>query len=270
MLVKASTANSPIFMHTDVSKVARSTLRRIDSNEGLLPGLHKFLRESFPEQELWFPAFNYDFAKTLVFDPTNDPIQVGALNESLRNSGEYVRSFVPIFSILRPTASASTRFRPKVNPFDLQGEFAELRDRNGAIAFFGASIESLTFIHFVEKLAEIPYRFEKCFSGQMLLDNEITQMSLVYLVRPLSLRLEYNWQKISKLLSDAQINYKDSRFGEYEIYNANALTEFMLTRFAEDIFWTLTEDSKIQAQIKLEALGREFRIEDFEPDTSNA
>ena len=84
------------------------------------------------------------------------------------------------------------------------------------------------------------------------------------------MRLEYNWPKIYQLLSDAQIAFNDPHFGDYEIYNANALTEFMLTKYAEDIFWTLTEDSKIEAQMKLEALGRGFRREDFEPDTSDA
>ena len=145
-------ANSPILIHTDVSKVNRSTLRRIDCDEDLLLGLHKHLQDSFPEQELWFPAFNYDFAKTLVFDQKNDPIQVGALNESLRRSEEYARSFVPIFSILRPITAVRPLFRTKINPFDPQGEFAEIRNRNGAITFFGATIESLTFIHYVENL----------------------------------------------------------------------------------------------------------------------
>jgi aminoglycoside 3-N-acetyltransferase len=268
--VNALSATSPIFIHTDVSKIHRSTLRRIDTKQGLLPGLHKFLKESFSEQELWFPAFNYDFAKTLVFDPINDPIQVGALNESLRNTGEYARSLIPIFSILRPTPEEGIRVRPKVNPFDLQGEFAELRNRNGAITFFGASLESLTFIHYIEKLAGIPYRYEKLFKGNLLLDNQITQISLVYLVRPLSMHLEYNWGKISELLSDAKISFKNHGFGDYEIYNANDLTEFMLTKYAEDIFWTLTDGSKIESQKKLEELGREFRIEDFERDTADA
>jgi aminoglycoside 3-N-acetyltransferase len=268
--VNALPATSPVFIHTDVSKIHRSTLKRINSKEGLLPGLHKFLKESFPEQELWFPAFNYDFAKTLVFDSANDPIQVGALNESLRNSGEYVRSLVPIFSILRPATSAGIKFRPKVNPFDLEGEFAELRNRNGSITFFGASIESLTFIHFIEKLAGIPYRYEKCFRGQMKLGNQIKQISLDYSVRPLGLHLEYNWRKISELLSNAKISFKNHGFGDYEIYNANNLTEFMITKYAEDIFWTLTDDSKIESQKKLDELGRGFRIEDFEPGAPDA
>ena len=102
------------------------------------------------------------------------------------------------------------------------------------------------------------------------MDNQVTQISLVYLVRPLSMCLEYNWRKISELLSDAKISFKNHGFGDYEIYNANDLTEFMLTKYAEDIFWTLTDDSKMESQKKLDELGRGFRIEDFEPGTADA
>ena len=268
--MNALSVNSPILIHTDVSRIRRSTLKQIDSSKGLLPGLHKFLQETFPEQELWFPAFNYDFARTLVFDSKNDPIQVGALNDSLRNSEEYVRSFIPIFSILRPKDAVSTRFRPIVNPFDLQGEFAEIRNRNGAISFFGAPIEALTFIHYVENLVGIPYRYEKYFRGQALLDNQMTPLSMFYLARPLGMKLEYNWSKIHQLLCDAQLVFQIDSFGDYEIYNANSLTEFMLTKYEEDVYWTLTENSKEEVRIKLNELGRDFKLEDFEPSKSDA
>ena len=102
------------------------------------------------------------------------------------------------------------------------------------------------------------------------MDNQITQISLTYLVRPLSMRLEYNWRKISELLNDAKISFKNHRFGDYEIYSANDLTEFMLAKYAEDIFWTLTDGSRIESQRKLDELGRGFRIEDFEPGTADA
>jgi aminoglycoside 3-N-acetyltransferase len=228
------------------------------------------LQDSFPEQELWFPAFNYDFAKTLVFDQKNDPIQVGALNESLRRSEEYARSFVPIFSILRPITAVRPLFRTKINPFDPQGEFAEIRNRNGAITFFGATIESLTFIHYVENLVGIPYRYEKYFNGQALLNDQMTHVSLFYLVRPLGMHLEYNWVKIHNLLRDAQLVFQNDRFGDYEIYNANALTEFMLAKYEDDIFWTLMENSKEEALLKLNELGRCFKQEDFEAAVSDA
>ena len=126
------------------------------------------------------------------------------------------------------------------------------------------------FIHYIEKLAGIPYRYEKCFRGQMLLHNQIKQISLDYLVRPLGLNLEYDWKRIKNALTDAQIGFKNHHFGDYEIYNAHALTEFMLIKYAEDIFWTLTGVSKIESQKKLDELGRGFRIEDFEPGIADA
>ena len=44
----------------------------------------------------------------------------------------------------------------------------------------------------------------------------------------------------------------------------------MLAKYAENIFWTLTDGSRIESQRKLDELGRGFRIEDFEPGTADA
>jgi aminoglycoside 3-N-acetyltransferase len=226
--------------------------------------IHRFLLEEFPEQELWFPAFNYDFIKTRVFDPKNDPIQVGALNESLRNSDFFVRSKVPVFSIIRQQSENKIDFRSVVNPFDIEGEFSEIRRRDGNICFFGATIESMTFIHFVENLVSIPYRYMKHFPGQIKLENGYMETVLSYLVRPNGLAVEYDWHKIHRLLKQFEIGFKISSFGNHEVYNVNALTNFMVSKYSEDVFWTLKQDSKHIVERKLNELGRSFEIQDFE------
>ena len=112
--------------------------------------------------------------------------------------------------------------------------------------------------------------FEKYFKGQALFNDQMAHVSLFYLVRPLGMRLEYNWIKIHKLLREAQIVFKSDSFGDYEIYNANSLTDFMLAKYEDDIFWTLMENSKEEVLLKLSELGRCFKQEDFEADVSDA
>jgi aminoglycoside 3-N-acetyltransferase len=257
-------------LHTDISKIDRSTLKKIDIRKNLVAEIHRFLLEVFPEQELWFPAFNYDFMKTRVFDPKNDPIQVGALNESLRNSDSFVRSEVPVFSIMRQKSGNKINFRPVVNPFDVEGEFSEIRSRDGNICFFGATIDSMTFIHFVENLVSIPYRYMKHFPGRIKMESGYEEIDLSYLVRPMGLTVEYDWPKISQLLQQFEIGFKMSTFGGYEIYNVNTLTNFMVSKYSEDVFWTLKEDSKNVIERKLNELGRRFEIQDFELESLDA
>ena len=262
--------DSPIMIHTDLSKIKRSTIRNLDLKNSAIAALHNHLKKTFLEQELWFPAFNYDFAKTGTFDPLQDEIQVGALNESLRVEGEYSRSPVPIFSFLRPKNAQQAKFRSELDPFDELGEFSELRQRDGSIIFFGASIISMTYIHYIETLVGVPYRYKKNFRGKVRLGDKTEKISLTYLVRPQGFEVEYDWKKIYALMSQKKIPYTLKNFGEYEIYDSNVLAEFMIKKYQEDIFWTLTNESKIRAISMINILGRKFDIKDFEDSEKNA
>lgn len=256
--------------HTDLSKIERKTLRSLNPKIEVISGIHRKLKETFPEQEFWFPAFNYDFAKTRIFDPANDPIQVGAFNEALRKSGLYIRSAVPIFSMLRERVPPANQFKEFIEPFGGGGDYAELRERDGNIIFLGASIDKLTYIHFVETLAEIPYRYSKIFEGKMKLGREMQNVAMKYLVRPAGISLGYDWEKIHQEFVREKIFQKIDSFGGYEVYNVRMLTEYMMSRYSEDIYWTLEEDSRKMVETKIQELGRSFRLTDFESGVINA
>jgi aminoglycoside 3-N-acetyltransferase len=270
MQVSNFESSSPIMFHTDLSKIERKTLKGLNSKIDVMEGLHRKLKETFHDQELWFPAFNYDFTKTGVFDPANDPIQVGALNEFLRKSGQYTRSPVPVFSMLREHASPTNQFREIIEPFGIEGDYAELSERDGHIIFFGASIDSLTYIHFLETLVEIPYRYSKIFEGKVKLGSEMENVAMKYLVRPSGISLDYDWEKIHQEFVREKIFRKIDSFGGYEVYNARILTGYMMSRYSEDIYWTLKEDSRKMVETKIQELGRSFRLSDFESGEINA
>lgn len=256
--------------HTDLSKIERKTLRDLNPKIDVIGGIHRKLKETFSEQEFWFPAFNYDFARTRIFDPANDPIQVGAFNETLRKSGLYIRSIVPIFSMLRERVSPGKGFKEFIEPFGVEGDYAELRERDGHVIFLGASIDKLTYIHYVETLVEIPYRYPKIFEGKVKLGGEMQNIAMKYLVRPLDISLEYDWEKIHEEFLRAKILMRIDDLGRYEVYNVRFLTDYMMSRYSEDIYWTLKEDSRKMLDAKIQELGRSFMISDFESGKPNA
>jgi hypothetical protein len=104
----------------------------------------------------------------------------------------------------------------------------------------------------------------KHFPGQIKLENGYMETVLSYLVRPNGLAVEYDWHKIHRLLKQFEIGFKISSFGNHEVYNVNALTNFMVSKYSEDVFWTLKQDSKHIVERKLNELGRSFEIQDFE------
>ncbi len=254
----------PVIVHTDLGKLNRSTLKSINRDTEVLKGIHQYLKSSLSEYELWFPAFNYSYAKSRKFDVANDPVQVGALNDSLRFSKEYLRSHVPIFSFLRERTHTPAYFSSRVNPFSDFGEYGEFQERGGLIILFGASIEALTFIHRAEAVFDIPYRYEKEFPGQVIVDGTEKDVTLQYLVRPLDYSLEYDWQKIGSLLEKNFIPIEINSLKGYVVYHSQTLMSFMLEMYIEDPFWTLKEDTKKLVEMKLEKLGRRFQLTDFE------
>jgi aminoglycoside N3'-acetyltransferase len=259
-----STDIAPFMFHTDVSQINRKFLKSVNPNKKILEIIYEKIRGHFDTQELWFPAFNYDFPTTKLFNPKLDPIQVGVLNEAIRKFPEYTRSSVPMFSIIRSSDQPNMGMPEVAKPFGANGEFSELRRRKGSIVFFGASISAMTFIHYVEELVGIPYRYPKIFKGEIVSERGNKELGIQYLVRPKGMTLEYDWSLITAHLKKGDLIQADSSFGDYAILNCEDLTKFMVTEYSKNIFWTLTDDSRIEVESHLDKIGRPFAISDFE------
>jgi hypothetical protein len=80
----------------------------------------------------------------------------------------------------------------------------------------------------------------------------------------MGLNLEYDWNKVHKILIDNSIPQKISTLGNYELYDSKNLTDFMVDMYKKDIMWTLTEESRVEVSKELDRLGRNFQNSDFE------
>jgi aminoglycoside N3'-acetyltransferase len=254
----------PVLIHTDMTRISRDIFKSDNLYQHIFQLPYDHLKSVFVDFELWFPAFNYDFAKSKLFKVDHDPVQVGSFNEWVRQTKNYSRSQVPIFSILREVNKTATSTQSDFRPFSKAGEFGELVSRKGQILLFGARLNSLTFIHYVEELLEIPYKYNKTFYGYIEFKSNTSPVSTTYLVRPMGLNLEYDWNKVHKILIDNSIPQKISTLGNYELYDSKNLSDFMVDMYKKDIMWTLTEESRVEVSKELDRLGRNFQNSDFE------
>ena len=254
----------PVLIHTDMTRISRDIFKSDNLYQHIFQLPYDHLKNVFVDFELWFPAFNYDFAKSKLFKVDHDPVQVGNFNEWVRQTKNYSRSPVPIFSILREVNETTTSTQSDFRPFSKAGEFGELVSRKGQILLFGARLNSLTFIHYVEELLEIPYKYNKTFHGYIEVKSNTSPVSTTYLVRPMGLNLEYDWIKVHKKLIDNSIPQKISTLGNYELYDSKNLIDFMVDMYKKDIMWTLTEESRVEVSKELDRLGRNFQNSDFE------
>jgi aminoglycoside 3-N-acetyltransferase len=257
-------SSSPVLVHTDVARLDRKILRALGSNSEVTETAILYLKELTKKREMWLPAFNYTYSETRKFDVLRDRCEVGIINETLRTSSGFVRSEVPIFSLIRNHSPAMhiNLDNDVFEPFGSNGEFAELFDLNGEIMFFGARFNSLTQIHRVEELAGINYRYFKNFKGVVHNNSIEKRVNLRFQVRPKGFNLQYDWDKIYLEIEKAgMITFHGHNIFSIQVVDLHKL---LLQRLRNDELWMLTAGTKRKVDEVRRALGRDYELGDFE------
>ena len=262
-------SNKPTFIHSDIFKTLPlyESLISVKSKRGFLIAAHNFLKNSYGKN-LIFPAFNYEFSKTKIFDIENNLIQVGALSEYLHSVDSYKRTPVPFFSVLYNLDQLHdlSPLCTYVEPFGKNSVFEWMYNKNCDIVFFGTNLKSFTFIHYVEGL--IPnnpiYRYDKLFEGSIIINGVAHKVSCKMHVRPMGLSLNYDTEKIETDLRSKGILFYDDQLGLTSRTSAQPLADYLSDCIKKDPFYPLTEESK--AEILKHTSGGTQRIQkkDFE------
>lgn len=129
------------------------------------------------------PTFSYSFTNNDIFDPNKTPSACGIFSEMVRKDPEAIRSLDPNFSI--SAIGSDAKFFTENSPdhsFGPNSFWDRFLKKNGKICNFNFDSGS-TFFHYVEKTLNVPYRYDKKFSGTILLNKkniETTQIHFVF------------------------------------------------------------------------------------------
>lgn len=137
-----------------------------------------------PQGTLIMPTFNFDFNKGQPWDVRTTPSQMGVITELVRNDPRAKRVFHPIYSfaIIGKYADELTRERYK-SSYERKSVFGKLRDLDGKIMIIGLEYNnSLTFVHHVEEMEGVNYRYMKAFTGQVTDQDGITTTDTFYML----------------------------------------------------------------------------------------
>jgi aminoglycoside 3-N-acetyltransferase len=136
-----------------------------------------------PNGTLVLPTFTYSFTKGEPFDPATTPSTVGLLTEAFRTRPGVRRSRDPIFS-MAARGRLADRFAEAATDdcFGPGSAFALLAQHDAWLAALGCSFRP-TFVHYVEQLAGVDYRYFKTFSGVLHYAGAETPASVRYFVR---------------------------------------------------------------------------------------
>jgi aminoglycoside 3-N-acetyltransferase len=106
-------------------------------------------------------TFKHESQENPVIDPRNDPSEMGAISEEIRNRPEALRScaFRHSFAAIGRRANWITNVDPVLSPFDLRSSFGVMLALGAKVVLLGVTYSSSTSHHFAEWVSEVPYRY---------------------------------------------------------------------------------------------------------------
>ena len=184
-----------LLVHSDISVFGRLASYNRDF---LFSALIDILKNVVtPEGIILMPTFSYSFCEDKVFELDTTKSKVGALTEYFRTCPEVVRTMHPIFSFAIWGKNKESYLSISKDSFDQDSVFGKIHKNRGKILFLGAPFQSCTFIHYIEQIHGVPYRYIKKFPGVIKSTNSEYMDEYFYFVRDLD--LEKNELDLSRL-----------------------------------------------------------------------
>lgn len=161
------------------------------------------------------PTFNFDFPKTLEFDPDSTPSKgMGAFSEFVRKHPASERTTHPMQSVACFGFYAQDLARRDTpSAFDDGSVYDRMLELDFKLLLLGANIQSVSMLHYSEQRANVPYRYWKEFSGQIHTWNGWENRTYLMFVRDmeidpkLSLRGVQRHLEIEGLWQTTSLNY---------------------------------------------------------------
>ena len=119
------------------------------------------------------PTFTYSFCNNESYDVVKSKTSMGAFNEFVRKMDNRYRTIDPLLSVSVPLEleylfkDVSEHSLGEISAFDILHHMNEVK-----FLFFGAEMaDCFTFVHYVEKMMDVPYRFDMPFEGEVILPD---------------------------------------------------------------------------------------------------
>lgn len=160
----------PLLVHSDLSRCLGVRGRtRQDKLQTVVDGLEHAQNGG----ALLLPAFTYSYCRGEDYDPLRSPSMVGLMGEWARGLHGSRRTLDPIYSVVvRGSLPAAWERRlfavADTDCFGPRSVFAYLREVNARILFLGVEPTANTFVHHLEQVLGVGYRYFKTFTGAIV------------------------------------------------------------------------------------------------------
>jgi len=157
--------------------ISHETLGRAESGSNgseLCDLLYSAMQEVIgPDGTMLVPTFSFSFYRNEDFDSISTPAMQGQWSSSVefleyfRNRPGVVRSVDPLFSVAGTGPKAAELLNDLPNTsFGRDCLYERLLKSAGKICGIGVGIGEATFLHYVEEVKSVPFRYKKLFTGR--------------------------------------------------------------------------------------------------------
>ncbi|MDR0964077.1 MAG: AAC(3) family N-acetyltransferase [Clostridium sp.] len=151
------------------------------------------------EGTLLIPVFNWDFCKGKTFDYRTTRGKTGALGNAALKMTEFRRTKHPLYSFM--VWGKDAEFLTKldnISGFGFDSPFQYLHRHDGKALSIGIKhYVGNTFIHYVEQMQNVAYRYEKTFSAKYIDENGAEDIkSYSMFVRDLEINPKFRYDEM--------------------------------------------------------------------------
>lgn len=172
--------------------------------ESLFESIISILR---PHQTLLLPAFTYSFCKNRFYNPRITPPETGVVSLHAMNDKRGIRTKSAINSYFAFGSAASLLGETIGESVWGKGSIAEkLEETDAKILSLGLPISLSTgFMHRIEELEQVPYRYYKNFEGTWEQDGTRQSWEERMFVRSQIVPAELDWSKLEDILKSESL-----------------------------------------------------------------
>lgn len=192
-----------------------------------------FLREYLGKKGIIIvPTYNYEFTRNKVYNTKNSTSEVGFFSDYFLSKNWVKRTLDPVFSHL-VFGKLKNFNKNKINEeaFGKESIFAVLKDNNFKVLCFCCSSNQITYLHYIEYIFKVPYRFIKKFLGSIKHKKITKKITYKYNVGKKKFNYSLKEKKINQLIDGK--NFIKSKFGKFECYSANC--KYLYTNIGKKI-----------------------------------
>ncbi|PAF53668.1 hypothetical protein BKH42_04935 [Helicobacter sp. 13S00482-2] len=129
------------------------------------------------------PTFSFSFCAKEDFDIKNTKSPMGILSEYFRKLQSVERTLDPLMSCA-VMGEDRNLFNISKQSCGVGSLFDKLHNKDVKFLFFGNRVcDCFTYSHYIERMLEVPYRYDKIFGGKIILENTNYEDSFVLPVR---------------------------------------------------------------------------------------